>query len=132
MEVIPPNIPDSLLREFVGDKHNCKFCQVESIASYPETNWVLCPIKKKGEQYICIGCCLDTASICCSDRVTEHPFYEDLVKIANLESLSVEQTRKICLNHQKKVLLEYDNKTEVEQQYLRKIDELLQDLQEDY
>lgn len=78
-------------------------CPISGVAAYSNnasTRWVNCPMVN--DRPICYGLCLDLQSIARDD---EFEYVEDFYELSKKLKIDVAKLRKICLSHQREILL---------------------------
>jgi hypothetical protein len=97
--------PDTVAARVVdpSGRYRCPLCAAQSTSSDPDIGWVACPMI--GDEYICLGCCLDYQYVARSERFDEHPYREDFDRIAQKAGKDVRTLRLICMRHQESVLV---------------------------
>jgi hypothetical protein len=125
--IIPTSISGKELKRICKKNYTCPFCLVESTKSIVDIKWIETPLVKKKPKYICLGCCIDIYSTCMSTEFMAHPYKDIVEDAAQKVDLDMMVFRKICLEHQKKIIIErIDGKGGTHyNELLKKIDVLL-------
>lgn len=95
--------PHELSNAEISDKavYRCPTCNAQSTISKVEIGWVSCPMI--GNNYICVGCCIDLQSIAHSESFDQRSDFKDFRNAADLARETTKTLRDICLKHQIKV-----------------------------
>ena len=99
MTIIPPQIPTQDVSP--GRVYVCPLCKVQTTADRADTGWTLCPML---DLPICLGCCVDHQSVAVADEFSRHPYRDLFDVVARLTGKDVPTLRRICVEHQAKVL----------------------------
>lgn len=106
--VLPQRFSAEEVERMLARTWICPFCRAQSTAARNEldTGWVETPLRQTSPKWICLGCCIDIYATCLSRDFNEHPYREIVGQVAAQESLEVTEARRICLDHQLRILEE--------------------------
>lgn len=105
--VIPPNFVSGAeaAQEF-GKQFSCPLCRVQSTSDATDTGWVAMPELVKGPKWLCLGSWIDVAGVAQRDEPSEHPYYEDLVRLAELAGMSPDEMVRLLRRRQLELIRE--------------------------
>lgn len=104
MEIIPDVVSAADLEKRLGGPFVCPLCRAQSTADADDVGWVHMPEFKREPKWICLGSWIDVSSIARAEAPIRHPYYDDLVRLANLAGTSVRALTQSLLNRQLAIL----------------------------
>ena len=104
MEVIPEVISSAELEKRVGGKVTCPLCRAQSTSDAADIGWVALPELQRAPRWICLGSWIDVSSIARADEPAEHPYYDDLRRLATLAATSPADLIQSLLHRQLSIL----------------------------
>ena len=104
MEVIPEVISAAQLEGRVGHVVTCPLCQSQRTSDAADVGWVAMPELRQEPRWVCLGSWLDVSSIARADRPAEHPYHDDLRRLAALAGMSVDHLTRSLLQRQLAIL----------------------------
>ena len=104
--IVPERFRAEDVERMLGHGWLCPFCGAQSTSDKgdADTGWIETPLRQSGTKWICLGCCVDIYSTCLSADFDDHPYRGIVEQAARHESLGVARARRICLEHQRRVI----------------------------
>ena len=108
LHVRPNIISAQEVSRLVGHEWICPFCAAENTKSVGDDDigWVATPLRRNKPSFICLGCCEDIYSTCASPDYDTHAYRGIVQDVAKQEGLSEIQCRRLCIEHQLRIIAE--------------------------